>query len=177
MDAPIIETPRLTLRGFTQEDLDPLHAILQDRDVILYMLRTEPWAREIVQRILDGHWKHWDERGYGWWAVDSRETNELIGWCGLGYLSETNETEVKYLLKKSHWGRGLASEAAAPCVRAAFEDVKVDELVGIVHPENVASQKVLEKQGLMFTRRCPYFGFDMIRYAIDRDTYERSQSA
>lgn len=171
VEIPSIQTPRLILRGFTPHDLEPLHTILTDRDVIRYMLRTEPWPKEIVQKLLDKHRNHWDKHGFGWWALEFRESNELIGWCGLSVLDETEEVEIKYLIKQSHWGRGLVTEAAKRCIGYAFTELDLQMVIGLVHPDNIASRRVLEKIGLTFCNRASYFGLDPLRYTIDKKQF------
>ncbi len=160
------------MRGFEPHDVEPLHAILADREVIRYMPRTEPWPIENVQKWTDKHWHHWEERGFGWWAVEFRESNELIGWCGLGVLDETEEVEVLYLLKRSHWGTGLATEAAKHSIDYAFNKLDIDIVIGLTHPDNIPSQRVLEKVGLSFISKAHYFGMELFRYTIDRKQYE-----
>jgi ribosomal-protein-alanine N-acetyltransferase len=171
VEIPTIETPRLKLRAFTPSDLDLLYAIVSDRDVIRYFPRTEPWPRETVQDIVQRQTDHWQRHGFGWYAAECRECNELLGWCGLCVLDETRETEIKYLLKQSHWGRGLATEGASRCLNDGFRDFDLEMIIGLVHPENVASQRVLEKIGLKFSNRASYFGIDVLRYTIDRERF------
>lgn len=164
MIIPTHHTPRLTLRGFTPADFEPLCAILADREVLRYLPRTEPYPPERVERILQHQQSHWDQHGFGWYAAADRHTGELIGWCGLGVLEETGETEIKYLLKKSHWGRGLASEGAQFCVEVGFREQKLGAIIGLVHPENIASRRVLEKCGLGYLDRVHYWGIDLDRF-------------
>lgn len=99
------------------------------------------------------------------------QEQKLIGWCGLNFLSETNDVELKYLLSKDHWGKGLATEAAGISLRYGFEQAELEQIIGIVHPENIASQRVLEKVGMAFLDRVHYFGMDCYRYIIDKDSY------
>jgi ribosomal-protein-alanine N-acetyltransferase len=166
---PTIYTPRLILRSLQSSDFEPLCAILSDRDVLRYMPRTEPYPAEVVERIMQRQQVHWDAHGYGFFAVADRQTGELIGWCGLGVLDETAETEIKYLFKKSHWGRGLASEAALRCVEDGFAQYNLEHIIGLVHPENIASRRVLEKLGLVYTHRVHYWGLDLDRYLRIRE--------
>lgn len=165
MNIPTISTPRLILRGFTPEDFEPLCAILSDRDVLRYLPNREPFPPEVVQRIMQRQGDHWLKYGYGWYALEDRHTGELVGWCGLNVLDETDEIEIKYLLKKSHWGRGLATEAAARCVEDGFQLLNTNLIIGLVHPENIASRRVLEKLGMQYTERVHFWGLDLDRYA------------
>jgi ribosomal-protein-alanine N-acetyltransferase len=163
MNIPTLHTSRLTLRGFTPADFEPLCAILADRDVLRYLPRTEPYPPESVQRIMQHQKVHWDKLGFGWYALADRLTGELIGWCGLGVLEDTDETEIKYLLKKTHWGRGLASEGAQFCVEAGFCQQELSAIIGLVHPQNLASRRVLEKCRLSYLDRVHYWGIDLDR--------------
>jgi len=170
-------TSRLLLRAFTDEDVDPLHHILGDEDVLRYFPNTDPPSRDKVQKMVSGQLKHWGEHGYGWWAVELRTESKFIGWCGLQYLRETEEVEVAYLLGKAYWGQGLATEGARASLRYGFEELGLESIVGIVHPGNVASQRVLEKLGLRFVEQAQYFGMDCYRYAIERSSYGRASQS
>ncbi|MDY7041748.1 MAG: GNAT family N-acetyltransferase [Chloroflexota bacterium] len=176
MEIPIIQTPRLRLRSLTLSDLDPLHAILTDRDVIKYIPRKDPWPKGVVRQLIDDHTNHWAEHGFGWWALEFRGSAELIGWCGLCVLDETEEVEIKYLLKQSQWGKGLATEAAKRCINYAFTQLDLQLVIGLVHPDNVASRRVLERAGLTFSNRASYFGLDLLRYTISRKQFAGESS-
>ena len=168
MKIPAIDTKRLILRGFTTADFEPLCSILSDRDVLRYLPNTEPFPPPVVERIMLRQAKHWQEHGYGWYAVADRQTSVLVGWCGLNVLDETGETEIKYLLDKPHWGRGLATEAASRCVQDGFDEQGLDEIIGLVHPQNAASRRVLEKLGMQYTGGLHLWGLDLDRYTRHR---------
>jgi ribosomal-protein-alanine N-acetyltransferase len=84
----------------------------------------------------------------------------------LEFLPETNETEVGYLLSGEFWGKGYATEAARASVEFGKKNIGLNEIIGLTDPLNIASQRVLEKCGLTFTRRQVYFGMEMFRFAI-----------
>jgi ribosomal-protein-alanine N-acetyltransferase len=165
---PTITTSRLTLRAFTEKDVEPLHRILGKKDMLRYFPYPDPPSRDKVERLIAGQLKHWEAYGYGWWAVEPRSKDSLIGWSGLGFLPDTEEIEVAYLLDRAVWGKGLATEAAQACVGYGFEALELESIVAIVHPENTASQRVIEKLGMSFVDRAQYFGMDCYRYAIER---------
>lgn len=175
MKTPTLTTARLTLRPFAEADVDPLHRILQEEGILRYFPKPEPPERERVERLIAHHLAHWQEHGYGRWAVEPRAESRLIGWCGLEYLPETGETEVGYLLSKAFWGRGLATEGARASVQYGFEHLGLETIVGITHPDNIASQRVLEKLGLSFTNCARYYGMDCFRYAVERSAFETQQ--
>ena len=164
MTIPTLNTARLTLRPFTERDVEPLHRILTQDDMLRYFPRPEPPDLARVERLVTEQLRHWEEHGLGWWAVELRSTGELLGWSGLQYLPETDEVEVGYLLSRPHWGRGLATEGAQTALRFGFETLRLSTIVGIVHPENTASQRVLAKAGLSFVNEAEYFGMHVRRY-------------
>jgi ribosomal-protein-alanine N-acetyltransferase len=166
MSIPTVTTARLVLRAFTDEDIDPLHLILGDASVLRFFPNPAPWSRERVEEMVSEQRNHWEHYGYGWWAVQTRAGNACIGWCGLQFLPETNEVEVAYLLGRAYWGQGLATEAALASLRWGLEALALDRIVAIVDPENLRSQRVIEKLGLAFAGEARYFGMDCLRYEI-----------
>lgn len=175
MDIPTICTDRLTLRPFTGQDITPLFEILQQPDVLRYFppqpRPPKPPPRQAAERMIGEQLQEWQERGYGWWAVELKGQPNLLGWCGLGYLSDTDETEVAYLLRREVWGQGLATEGARASLAWGFERFAFDFVVGLTHPDNVASQRVLEKCGLRFVERKVYFGMECCRYVIKKEDW------
>ena len=173
---PTLTTPRLTLRPFTEADAEPLYRILNEDSILRYFPRPEPPDLARVERLIAGQLRHWEEHGLGWWAVELRSTGELratgelLGWNGLQFLPDTEEVEVGYLLSRRHWGRGLATEGA-PAAVAGFgvKTLRLGSIVGIVHPENIASQRVLAKAGLTFINEADYFGMHVCRYVTTAD--------
>ena len=168
---PEIKTKRLVLRPFSLEDVDDLFAVLNEEGILQYFPTSKPPSREGVERFIAGQLKQWDEIGYAWWAVAlaSDPEKKLMGWNGLQYLPDTDEVEVGFLLSKAYWGQGLTTEGARASVEYGFNVVGVSEIVGIVHPENTASQRVLEKLGMGARKRTVYFEMDVYRYCMKKD--------
>jgi len=177
MEVPRFNTQRLTLRRFRPADIEILDEIVSDPDVIRYFPLSSPWPQEVTQKWVEKHWSHWEQHNFGWWALVFRETKKLLGWCGLGVLEETGEIEVLYLLDKSHWGMGLATEAAQFSIDYAFQVLNLEAVIGLTHPHNIASQKVLQKIGLTFNIKAQYFGMDLFKFLIDKHTYQTNQSS
>lgn len=171
MPIPSLTTRRLVLRALSGEDAAPLHGILAQPNVLRYFPRQTPPTLEQVQRIIAGQLTHWQDHGYGWWAVTLADTGQFIGWAGLQYLPETDEVEVAYLLDPAYWGRGLATEAAQKSLKFGYEDLDIPQIVAIVHPDNGASKRVIEKLGMTFTLQTDYFGMDCLRYELDQANF------
>jgi len=169
MNIPTLHTPRLILRPWSPEDAERLVAILQEPDILRYFPRTDPRPREKVDKYIAHHLSHWQERGCGHWAVVTLADGRVIGWNGLEFLPETEETEVAYLLSKEVWGRGYATEAARAAVHFGFTNCGLEKIIGLTHPENIASARVLEKCGLKLIDRKSLWGIELCRYWIERE--------
>jgi len=168
MTIPTLTTAHLHLRPWQIEDAETLLGILQEKDILQYFPPTSPATLEKMERYICFHQAHWQERGYGHWAVVTRQEEKVIGWTGLEFLPDTQETEVAYLLSHAFWGKGMATEAAQAALDFGFQSAGLHSIIGLVHPENIGSQRVLEKIGLVFTRRAIYFGMELNRYLIEK---------
>jgi RimJ/RimL family protein N-acetyltransferase len=110
----ILETQRLLLRHLLIDDLDDLFAFYNDPEVVKYIPdapRTYEETREELEWFMNGHPKF---PNLGLWATIYKETGQFIGRCGLlpWTIDGQEEVEVAFALSKSHWGQGLATEAA-----------------------------------------------------------------
>lgn len=161
-----LTTERLVLRQFTMDDLPALFRIVQEPDIFRYFPTKSAWTMEKTESALAHQLNNWRTVGYGQWAVTMKDSGQLMGWCGMEFLPDTNETEAGYLLSNMFWGKGYATEAARASLKFGLETVGLKEVIGLTDPENIASQRVLEKCGMTFTRRQIYFGMEMFRYAI-----------
>jgi RimJ/RimL family protein N-acetyltransferase len=172
----VIETPRLVLRPFTLEDLDEFALLCADPDVMRYIANGEPQSRECAEIRFNALIKHWNDHGFGPFALTAKSSSEFAGFCGLQYLDDTREIEVGYRLAKRFWGMGLATEAAKASLRFGFEELRLDRLVAVVQPENVASCGVVEKIGLRYLRDARFYDTDVRYYAISREQYGPNDS-
>jgi len=164
-----LRTERLLLRPWRETDVGPLFRILLNEEVLRYFSPGPTPTRPRVAALVAGQMLHWARRGYGWWAVEELEReNRLCGWCGLQKLPETGETEVGYLFDKPCWGKGLATEGARAAVKYGFDQTSLTRIIGLIHPDNAASGRVLEKAGLRYADRKQYFGMICCRYEIKR---------
>lgn len=166
-----IETCRLLLRPFRLEDLDAHAEILRDPLVTRYLPRgpfAPEQARAVSERVLTHFIAHWEEHGFGAWAVVEKATGRFVGQCGLNYLPDDPEVEVLYLLAQAVWGRGLATEGARASVGYGFDQAGLARIVGITMPENIASQRVLEKAGLRYEKDGTFYGVHARYFALNR---------
>ncbi|HJD82367.1 GNAT family N-acetyltransferase [Kitasatospora aureofaciens] len=147
-----IETPRLVLRRWRQEDVPAMAAVNADPEVMRWIgdgrVQTPEETRRAVERIE----RTWDTEGFGLFAVELRETGELAGFTGLAvplFLPEVlPAVEIGWRLGRSFWGRGIATEAATAALRFGFEACGRDRIISIARIGNTASERVMAKLGL-----------------------------
>ena len=169
---PEIETARLRLRVFdVQGDLDAIAAALADPDVVRFLPGAQPRSRDQAEAILEHAVSHWQTPGFGWWAVTDRSEGRVLGWCGSNQLKDVDEVEVLYLFDRPHWVKGFATEAARASVRYGFEHLELDHIIGLIHPGNIPSRRVLEKIGMTFRGRERHFNMDVETFQIRRISF------
>lgn len=154
MPAPIA-TERLIIRTFTPDDLEAMHAIWSDPEVMGPVPRTA-YDREKSQTRLGEHISHQDQHGFSRWAVSEQASGRVIGECGLEYFDGRPEIELGYKIARQHWGHGFAAEAARACLDWALAE-RSERVVAIVDPGNTRSARVLDKIGM--TRDGTWYGF------------------
>lgn len=159
----VLETDRLSMREMQQSDYGALCRILQDEEVMYAYGHAFDSAE--VQEWLDRQRKRYRDDGFGLWAVILRETGEMIGQCGLTMqdFNGIQVMEVGYLFQKAYWHMGYATEAAAACRDYAFEVLDAEEVYSIIRDNNLASQKVARRNGMVIVGRIVkhYYHMDM----------------
>lgn len=162
----MIETPRLSIRLPREDDAPAYFELHADPEVRRWLGGEFPASvEEEAERIARNRAMH-SELGMTMWAVEERDTSELVGVAGLFRVENTGpEIEVAYHFRRDRWGRGYATEAARACMDYGFETAGLDRIVGLVAPENVASARVLEKCGMKLEGRAHHYGMDLLKYA------------
>lgn len=147
-----LETPRLILRRWREEDVGPMAAVNADPEVMRWIRDGGVLDEEQTRARVRAWEDEWEARGFGLFAVEIRSSGELAGFTGLsvpGYLPEVlPAVEVGWRLGRPHWGQGLATEAARAAVRFAFEERGLDRIVSIAQVGNNASARVMAKLGM-----------------------------
>ncbi|MEH1793515.1 GNAT family N-acetyltransferase [Nostoc sp.] len=170
---PEIETARLRLRDFNLNDFDYLFRIYSDAEVMKYLsLRT----REQTQVSLSKHIQQWQLHNFGMWAVIHKETDEMIGRCGLGFLENTPEVELGYVFDKSYWNMGIATEASVATLKFGFWEAKLNQIVAIADPENIASVRVIQKLGMKYEKNAYHYGHNVVYYALTHTEWQPDDS-
>jgi|SRR5215204_58317 len=145
----ISETNRLILRQLTHDDAPELHRIYSDPETLKFMGGGSTSLDEVRQGIENHIRSYYDERGFGLWGTVEKVSGRLIARCGILYqdINGKMDAELAYLLDRSTWGKGLATEAAYEIVRLAGEKFGFERMVAVIHPDNAGSIRVAEKCG------------------------------
>ncbi len=169
----ILETERTYLREMNQSDFESLSKILQDEETMYAY--NGAFNNEETQEWLDRQIARYHKYGFGLWAVILKETNEMIGQCGLTMQMWKNQKvlEIGYLLQRLYWHKGFAVETAKACKKYAFEVLNADEVCSIIRDTNIPSQNVALRNGMKIadTMDKHYRGVDMLhfRYVVYKE--------
>lgn len=169
----MIETLRLILRPFSQDDLDEFAALNADPEAMRYIGIGKPQSREQTQVRLNAILDHYQQHGFGLFAMVDKTSGEFVGFCGLQHLENTSEIEVGYRLARRFWGIGLATEAARACVLYGFEQLGLERIVAVIQPGNAPSKSVAAKIGMNFIKHAHFYNADIEYYAITREEFGR----
>ncbi len=162
-----IETNRLILRPFESGDAEAAFAWFGD-PVVMRFIPTGPDASPQQTKVrLAKYHEHQTAHGFSKWIILDRGSARPIGDGGLLVLKEYGWIDLGVRLAQSYWGRGLATEAASAWVRAAFDDFQLDRLGAFVHPENLASIRLLEKLRFRIERQETIMGMNSIVFSLD----------
>jgi len=180
-----LETDRLVLRKFTEDDVDNLFDLNSDPEVMNYLTKIVPTPREIVRgEILPRFLRFYEQfEGRGFWAAIERATGEFLGWFGLVPSADggMDEAEIGYRLRRSAWGKGYGTEGSRALIRKSFIELGVRRVSAHTMAVNLASRRVMEKAGLRFARTFypvfddPFDGTELgeVEYALDKADWER----
>ncbi len=143
------KTERLIIREMVPSDLDALCKILCDKEVMRAAYENA-FSVEEAKDWMNRHFRRYAEYGFGLWAVVLKETNEMIGQCGLTMQSwrERELLEIGYLFQKEYWHKGYATEAAVACKEYAFSVLNASSVYSMVRANLITSQNVAVRNGM-----------------------------
>ena len=179
----MIETARLILRDWREEDIEPFTRHTNTDAVMRWLGGVKPEAE--IRSVIENRLMRWQrERGFTLWAVERKADGELLGFCGLK-IADTDgspiegEHEIGWRLREDAWGQGYAKEAAAASLDFAFDTLGAPHVVAITFIQNEASWGLMERFGM--TRRADLDYDDdrfpelnpTIVYRIDKEDWRR----
>ena len=166
------ETERLKFRLLEPEDFDSWIGLFKAENVAKYLdLDASLSDFELCKAWFDKAFYRYDNNLGGMNVLVDKETNHLVGQCGLLIQSIEDEQrlEIGYSILPEFWNRGFASEAAAKCKHFAFENDFADSLISMVHEENIGSEKVALKNGMTLEKKIKSFNI----FSIARENWSK----
>jgi RimJ/RimL family protein N-acetyltransferase len=161
-----LETERLRLRMFRDDDLDAYARIVANPEVMRYLGDGQPLDRPNAWRQMAWILGHWALRGYGLWAVEERATGALIGRIGFINPEGWPGFELGWALGREHWGKGYATEGARRALAYGFDEMRRDHVISLIYPDNVASVRVAARLGEKLEGRTRLYGREVLIYGI-----------
>jgi ribosomal-protein-alanine N-acetyltransferase len=150
----ILETKRLTLRHLEMGDLDSLYRLYRDPHIRAHFPEGTLTLAETSDELEWFQQGHPDRPELGLWATIDRDTGAFLGRCGLlpWTIDGQSEVELAYLIDRSRWGEGLATEAARGIIHHSRNELGLKRLICLIMPGNAASAAVATKVGMTFER-------------------------
>lgn len=171
MNKILIETARLQMREFCQEDIDAVYEFLIVPEVGKYsveqgLVKNKQDAQDVINNIWLAEYKKY---GYARYALIHKADSKVIGYCGIKYRPNilgpgVGCPDIGYRMLPEYRGQGLGTEAIKACLNYAREKLGLTRIIGEVAEENIASNKLLLKLGFKLTEQYEKNGFKLNRY-------------
>lgn len=168
----ILETPRLILRPFRPDDVDLMHELFTNADFMRFSLGVFTEREQTAAFI--GKCMRWEREGKPtMFAATLRPNEQLIGYCGFFHHPEHGiaDVEIGYRLNPAFWNRGLITEGARKVRDHAFADLKLPRVISLIHPDNIPSRRVAQKNGMKIDNEIMFRGFPTHVWAMTREQW------
>jgi RimJ/RimL family protein N-acetyltransferase len=146
-----LTTERTFLRPFRLTDANSTFEWFSDDEVMRYIPYGSDTTLGQTKERIGRYIKHQSRHGFSKWLIHETESGMPIGDAGFSYLPDGVRVEFGYRLKKSHWGRGLATEVSAKWLSVAKDWFGFTEVYAFAHPQNTASLRVMQKLGFYYS--------------------------
>jgi ribosomal-protein-alanine N-acetyltransferase len=176
--AMILQTERLTLRPFAERDAERMAELFANPDFMRFSLGVFT-EREQTVRFLEKV-MGWERAGMpSQFGMIDRKNGALLGYCGFFHHPEhgIEDIEIGYRLDPTRWREGLATEAARAVRDHGFRDLDLARVISLIHPDNVASRRVAEKNGMTIERETVFRGFPTLVFALEQEQWRAGNAA
>lgn len=147
ISVPRLHTERLTLREYRLDDFDLFADHLANSESSAHLGSAD---RQTAWRIFSSHAGLWVLHGAGWWALEDKQTGQLVGNIGAFFREQSTVMELGWNTYRAFWGKGFASEAAAAVLNYAFEVRREPKVRALITSANESSRRVAERLGMTF---------------------------
>jgi RimJ/RimL family protein N-acetyltransferase len=165
---PRVETERLLLREWREDDLDVFARLYADPDVTRYLGDGTTMDRMQTWRAMASAIGHWVLRGYGQWVVELKDSGEVIGRTGLINPEGWPGLEAGWVIAPEHQGRGYATEGGAAALRHAFHELKAEHVISLIYPDNLPSIGVARRLGGVAERLHPFPNVEVLVFGYSQ---------
>ena len=162
----ILRTERLTLRPLAPEDAEAYAAMRYHPAVAEWLLPAAGDPVDAALASIERFAQSWQQRRYAPWGLFLE--GRLIGHGGLNFVPEFGETEVLWALHPDVWGKGYATETARAALAYGFDTPALKLIFAMTRPDNLASQAVMRRLGLLYRKNVVYKGMNAVWLDIDR---------
>ena len=180
----LLTTERLGLRRWAPPDTAPFAEMNADKEVMRFF--PAPLSSNESENFIDRIEKHFDEQGFGLYAVDELSSEEFIGMIGLQNFDLKTDfspgMEIGWRLRRESWGKGYATEGAKECLRYCFEDLKLNKIFSFTATINLPSIAVMKRIGLNYVKEFGHPKLDPahelythVLYSISRKEFLRTR--
>lgn len=147
MNPVIITTPRTVIRKISEADFDDMLSVYGDLELMRYVGDSTAISEEDCRRWIPITFANYQKRGYGLFKITSPANGECMGFVGLTHPGDIPDPEIKYVLKKEHWGQGLAQEVIRVVTEAGLSQFGLKRIIATIDPDNAASMHLIQKCG------------------------------
>ncbi len=170
-----LATARLLLRRFHPDDLDRFAELFTNSGFVRFSVShglSREETKALIEKVIS-----WDQaRLPSQFVLVESASDIVIGYCGFFHqeVDGNKEVEIGYRLHPDWWNRGLATEAARAVSDHAFRDWKPERVISLIHPDNIASRRVAEKNGMTLERETTFKGYTILVFALHRSQWRES---
>ena len=161
----IIQTERLLLRPFNEQDVDALYLMNSNPAMLKYIpfapFTDREQARALFHNVI---LQDYQQRGFGRWAVEHKADNRVIGFCGPKFIPEFNEVEIGYRYFPQYWGKGIGTEAAEAAL-SVFPQFGIKQTIALILEGNLGSETVAKRVGMYWREHSEFMGHKINVYA------------
>jgi len=162
---PLLQTERLMLREYRRADFDLFADHLGHPESSAHLGSSD---RQAAWRIFTSHAGLWLVHGAGWWAIEDKQTGQLVGSVGAFFREQSTVMEMGWNTYRAFWGKGIANEAASAVLKYVFEVRGELKVRALVSAGNESSRRVAERLGMTYEMETELNGKAISSYARER---------
>jgi len=173
-----LQTARMRLEPCCEAHFEGLHAMNRLPEVMRFIGGGGPETPEGTRAMIERVQARWADWGYSWWSFLAEDTGQVLGAGAIQHLRpeagpvtdfealRSQPLEIGWRLHPDFWGKGLASEAAQAMAAFAFDTLAAQELLAVRHPDNIDSQRVMERLGMRYRGLERWYGEPLATHAM-----------